>query len=93
MMQMSLDEWNAKLSIVNYDQGWSMVHFLIHGDGGKYRQAFGAFMLDLSRNRPWPVACPHAAELPLGQQADLSLRRPCAALVALVPRSRVACRR
>jgi len=56
MMQMNLDEWNSKLSIVNYDQGWSMVHFLIHGDGGKYRQAFAAFMVDLSRNRPWPSA-------------------------------------
>jgi hypothetical protein len=56
MMEMSLDEWNSKLSIVNYDQGWSMVHFLVHGDGGKYRAAFSSFMIDLSHNRPWQRA-------------------------------------
>ena len=56
MMQLSLDEWNSNLSIRNYDQGWSMVHFLIHGDGGRYRDAFGRFMIDLGHNRAWKDA-------------------------------------
>jgi len=56
MMQLSLDEWNSKLSVANYDQGWSMVHFLIHGEDGKYRGAFGNFMIELSRNQSWATA-------------------------------------
>ena len=28
----------------NYDQAWSMVQFLAHGDGGKYQPAFIEFM-------------------------------------------------
>lgn len=56
MMQMPLNEWNSNLSIVNYDQGWSMVQFLAHGDGGKYQKAFATFMNDMSRGKSWQDA-------------------------------------
>ncbi len=51
MMSMSHEQWNAKFTIANYDQAWSMVQFLAHGDVGKYRAAFAAFMRDLSQGK------------------------------------------
>jgi hypothetical protein len=53
MMQLTAEQWNGKLSVANYDQGWAMVHFLIHGDGGKYRAAFGRFMQGINEHHPW----------------------------------------
>jgi hypothetical protein len=44
MMDLSHAQWNKELNIRNYDQAWSMVQFLAHGDNGKYQQAFGRFM-------------------------------------------------
>ena len=41
---------------INYDQAWSMVHFLVHADEGKYRQAFSAMIRDVSRGRNWIAA-------------------------------------
>ncbi|WP_428938484.1 DUF1570 domain-containing protein [Fontivita pretiosa] len=48
MMSLSKEQWNADFAIVNYDQGWTMVQFLAHGDGGKYQQAFATFVGRLS---------------------------------------------
>jgi uncharacterized protein DUF1570 len=56
MMDLSRDEWNGKIAIANYDQAWSMVHFLAHGENGKYRAALAAMMLDLSRGKEPEVA-------------------------------------
>ncbi|MBV8780365.1 MAG: hypothetical protein JO353_03115 [Phycisphaerae bacterium] len=44
------------MSITNYDQAWSMVHFLAHGDDGKYTQAFESYMRLVGRGRPSEVA-------------------------------------
>jgi hypothetical protein len=44
IMEMSHAQWNEELSLQNYDQAWSMVQFLAHGDNGKYQQAFGHYM-------------------------------------------------
>jgi hypothetical protein len=52
MMKLSLEEWNAKIAVINYDQAWSMVHFLAHGENGKYQKALAAYMIDLSKNKP-----------------------------------------
>ncbi len=51
MMAMSHGEWNAALAAVNYDQAWSMVHFLAHGENGKYQGAFSNFIQLLSRGQ------------------------------------------
>src|SRR5581483_10129912 len=56
MMQMPHDQWNDDLSIANYDQAWSMVQFLTHGDDGKYADAFSSFMVQLGRGRAWEQA-------------------------------------
>ncbi len=50
MMHISLGDWNAQLSPVNYDQAWSMIQFLAHGDGGKYQTAFNNFMRAISKH-------------------------------------------
>jgi Protein of unknown function (DUF1570) len=44
MMRFTHAMWNQELSLKNYDQAWSMVQFLAHGDNGKYQQAFGRYM-------------------------------------------------
>ncbi len=51
MMAMSHAEWNRQLDIRNYDQAWSMVHFLAHGEDGKYQKAFSGYMGDIGRGR------------------------------------------
>jgi hypothetical protein len=51
MMLVSNAEWNTNIKISNYDQAWSMVHFLAHGENGKYQKAFAAMMVELSRGR------------------------------------------
>lgn len=56
MMLITLREWNQKISGVNYDQGWSMVHFLAHGENGKYQAAFAAFIREVGKGRPWKDA-------------------------------------
>jgi hypothetical protein len=56
MMGLSHDQWNANFKIANYDQAWSMVHFLANGDGGKYRQAFSSLMRDLARGKSFNLA-------------------------------------
>jgi hypothetical protein len=48
MMVMESNEWNAAMASRNYDQAWSMVHFLVNGDGGKYCQPLNGFINDLS---------------------------------------------
>jgi hypothetical protein len=56
MMQLSLVQWNTQLAVANYDQGWSMVQFLAHGDNGKYQPAFRAFMGALGNGARWQDA-------------------------------------
>lgn len=53
MMKLSHAEWNAALASRNYDQAWSMVHFLAHADKGKYQGAFSAFIRDVASGQPW----------------------------------------
>jgi hypothetical protein len=56
MMLMTQQEWNAALAGANYDQAWSMVHFLAHADDGKYQKAMTHFVLEIGRRRPWDKA-------------------------------------
>lgn len=52
MLSMDYREWVSSLGGANYDQAWSMVHFLVHAEGGKYRRPFEAFIKDVSRAQP-----------------------------------------
>ncbi|MDP9172817.1 MAG: DUF1570 domain-containing protein [Planctomycetota bacterium] len=56
LMLMSHQQWNAELSGANYDQAWSMVQFLAHGDKGKYQQAFASMMIELGHGKPWDIS-------------------------------------
>jgi hypothetical protein len=56
VMTTSHAAWNTGLSVVNYDQAWSMVHFLAHGDGGRYQKALNDFIGDVSRGMLWEQA-------------------------------------
>jgi len=56
MMRLSHEQWNAQLSVANYDLAWSMVQFLAHGENGRYQQAFGRYMWLLSHNTPPQMA-------------------------------------
>jgi hypothetical protein len=56
MMNLSQEQWNSELALVNYDQGWSMVHFLAHGENGRYQRAFGGFMTEIGKGRQWQQA-------------------------------------
>ena len=44
------------MNIANYDQAWSMVHFLVHADDGRYAPAFGACIRQISAGKPFDVA-------------------------------------
>ena len=56
IMTLSHAEWNRVMTLANYDQAWSMVHFLAHGEGGRYQQPFVNFMKLIGRGTPWPNA-------------------------------------
>lgn len=56
MLVMDQADWNAAIDRRNYDQAWSMVHFLVHGDAGKYQKAFSQFVNDVAAYRPWKLA-------------------------------------
>jgi hypothetical protein len=56
MMLLAHADWNEELSIVNYDQAWSMVQFLAHGESGKYAGAFVNFMRAVGAGQAWEQA-------------------------------------
>ena len=51
MLAMDQKTWNSQLKSSNYLQAWSMVHFLVHADNGKYQKALSSYIRDLSRGR------------------------------------------
>ena len=56
MLQMSYAEWSAALNRTNYDQAWAMVIFLVQAEDGKYQEAFGKFIADISRGSSYVKA-------------------------------------
>ncbi|MEM9913432.1 MAG: DUF1570 domain-containing protein [Planctomycetota bacterium] len=48
--QQNMTSRSAKGSL-QYDQSWATVHFLIHGDRGKYQKAFSEYLVLISRGR------------------------------------------
>jgi hypothetical protein len=42
------EAWNRKIDLRNYDQAWSLVHFLMHGEGGRFRPALGEYLKDVA---------------------------------------------
>jgi len=56
IMLLGADEWNSQMSLANYDQAWSMVYFLVHGDNGRYQHAFAACIRALASGQPFERA-------------------------------------
>ncbi len=54
MLTMTGQRWNSALTGGNaslqYNQAWSMVHFLVYGEKGKYRKAFEGYLRRLNRD-------------------------------------------
>jgi hypothetical protein len=52
MLSMTPQQWNSALgdgsAMMNYNQAWSMVHFLVYGDGGKYVVPFETYLKHLN---------------------------------------------
>ena len=48
MLTMTDEQWLQRVSAgdaaLQYHQAWSMVHFLVYGDGGRYRRPFEAYL-------------------------------------------------
>lgn len=44
---MTRAEWNERIEMRNYDQAWSLVHFLAHAEEGRWRGAFEAYMKEV----------------------------------------------
>ena len=57
LLNITSDRWRSNMQsgspqgALQYTQSWSIVYFLIHGDKGRYRQAFGEYLDLLSRGR------------------------------------------
>jgi hypothetical protein len=56
IMAVPPEQWKAEMSIGNYDQAWSMVHFLVHADAGRYAAPFAQCIRQLSAGKPFDVA-------------------------------------
>ncbi len=56
IMSVSPEQWAREMNIRNYDQAWSMVHFLVNADDGKYQPAFSACIREISQRRPFDRA-------------------------------------
>jgi hypothetical protein len=57
MLNMTSGDWadllkNDKTAPLAYRQAWSMVHFLIYGDGGQYSDSFNTYLKHLNTGLP-----------------------------------------
>ena len=52
MVTMTPEGWNGRVqsgsAALQYQQAWSMVHFLVYGEGGRYRGAFEQYLRHLN---------------------------------------------
>ena len=53
MLTMSHPQWRGRLSGRNYDQAWSMVHFMVNADNDLRRTAMETFVNNISHGAPW----------------------------------------
>jgi hypothetical protein len=48
----SREQWNRHLVRENYDQAWSIVHYLVHGENNRYQTAFSSYIESLGKGQP-----------------------------------------
>jgi hypothetical protein len=106
MLTLTSFQWRKDLDVRNYDQAWSVVHFLVNADDGKYRKLFGAFLGDVSAGEPASVAFAQRfgddtkafedkyvawwTSLPEGSTAETYTVAVCQILMSFLARSQVA---
>jgi hypothetical protein len=56
MMSLTSGQWNDRLNLADYDQAWSMVQFLVHGDGERYQKPLAACIREISSGKPFNQA-------------------------------------
>ena len=56
LLAMSQRQWNNPILEENYDQAWSMVHFLTHGDGGRHLAGMLKYLQESARGMN-PESC------------------------------------
>lgn len=49
LLAITRPQWNEKIDLANYDQAWSLVHFLSHTGGEARSKAFAAFIRDAGK--------------------------------------------
>jgi hypothetical protein len=52
LVTMNLSDWRKQTNALNHDQVFSFVHFLLHADQGKRREALQAYLAEVLRNPP-----------------------------------------
>lgn len=66
LMSMPSGKWQLNLmrnptkGRLQYDQSWAMVHFLIHGENGKFRTAFEQYLVLVAKGTDSSAAFKHA---------------------------------
>ena len=56
MLLMTSEQWNRELIRDNYDQAWSLVVYLLHGDNGAHAGSFNEFLVLCSQGHNWQNA-------------------------------------
>ena len=57
LLNMTGEQWIARVNQADgraglmYDQSWSIVHFLVHGNNGRFQPAFMAYLLEIHKGR------------------------------------------
>ncbi len=57
LLGMTGEQWHRNMTSgspagqLQYHQAWSLVYFLIHGDGGRYRKAFESYLILVNKGR------------------------------------------
>jgi hypothetical protein len=59
LMKLQKKDWNRELLLANYDQAWSLIQFLAHGDGDKYQKSFNEFMNGIAGGHDPVIAFEH----------------------------------
>jgi len=49
--RLSQQQWNQQMTLARYDQAWSLVQFLLHGDAGKHRERVARYVKSLGDGR------------------------------------------
>lgn len=73
LLELSPVGWERLFALRNYDQAWTLVYFLLHGEEGRYAEGFLRFVADVGSGVPWPRAWKE--HLPVIPQLERDWRR------------------